>query len=149
MGIRGVWTLFRDLFHRIDPLDSDVKPLKIGIDMFSLIYTYRAQLHDLIHLLVSWSQKGHILTCVWDGTAPDDKKEVIGQRRTTRESAINTKKDLETYLETYQSELTEQDIRHLKKAIGSLEWQGWHLTSAHKREIKEQLGPTVKNIVAE
>ena len=52
MGIRGVWTLFRDLFHRIDPLDSDVKPLKIGIDMFSLIYTYRAQLHDLIHLLV-------------------------------------------------------------------------------------------------
>jgi 5'-3' exonuclease len=149
MGIRGVWTLFRDLFHKIDPLDPEIKPLKIGIDMFSLIYTHRAQLHDLIHLLVSWSQKGHVLTCVWDGTAPDDKKDVIGQRRSTRESAISTKKDLEKYLEMYQSELTEQDIRHLKKAIGSLEWQGWHLTSAHKREIKEQLGPTIKNIVAE
>ena len=116
MGIRGVWTLFRDLFHKIDPLDPEIKPLKIGIDMFSLIYTYRAQLHDLIHLLVSLTTK-HTLICVWDGTAPDDKKNLIGQRRSTRESAINTKKDLETYLETYRSELTEQDIRHLKKAI--------------------------------
>jgi 5'-3' exonuclease len=148
MGIRGVWTLFRSLFRRLDSQNPDESPLRIGIDMFSLVYTHRSQLSEFIDLLLSWSAKGHTLICVWDGTAPDEKKEIIGQRRLTRNSALETKKELETYLETYGPELTEQDIRHLKKAIESLEWQGWHLSAAHKAEIKQQLGPSISHILA-
>ena len=115
MGIRGVWTLFRSLFRRLDSQNPDETPLRIGIDMFSLVYTHRSQLSEFIDLLLSWSAKGHTLICVWDGTAPEEKKEIIGQRRLTRNSALETKKELETYLETYGPELTEQDIRSLSR----------------------------------
>lgn len=146
MGIRGAWTTFRKLFSSIDPLCENNK--KIGIDMFSLVYTHRTALDELIELLKSWSQKGHTLTCIWDGTAPKDKQEIIGQRRNARESAMDTKGELEEYLEKFEGQLNEHDIKHLKTAITSLSWQGWHLTGSLKREIQEKLGKEVKHIYA-
>lgn len=146
MGIRGAWTTFRKLFSSIDPLEVSNK--KIGIDMFSLVYTHRTALDELVELLKSWSLKGHILTCIWDGTAPKDKQEIIGQRRNARESAMDTKGELEEYLEKFEGQLNEHDIKHLKTAITSLSWQGWHLTGSLKREIQEKLGQEVKHIYA-
>ena len=49
MGVRGAWTTFRTLFKCIEPLH--LEPLKIGIDMFSLVYTHRANLSELLELL--------------------------------------------------------------------------------------------------
>jgi 5'-3' exonuclease len=147
MGIRSVWSTFRKLFNSIDPLLLD-NSKKIGIDMFSLIYTHRTSLDELLELLKSWAQKGHSLTCVWDGTAPKDKQEIIGQRRSARESAMDNKEGLEEYLEKFKEQLNEHDIRHLKTAITSLSWQGWHLTGSLKREIQEKLGADVKHIYA-
>ena len=147
MGIRSVWSTFRKLFNSIDPLLLD-NSKKIGIDMFSLIYTHRTSLDELLELLKSWAQKGHSLTCVWDGTAPKDKQEIIGQRRSARESAMDNKEGLEEYLEKFKEQLNEHDIRHLKTAITSLSWQGWHLTGSLKREIQEKLGTDVKHIYA-
>jgi hypothetical protein len=146
MGIRGVWTNFRKLFNLIDPLDIESK--RIGIDMFSLVYTHRAALDELIELLKSWSLKGHSLTCIWDGVAPKDKQEIIGQRRNARESAIDTKNELKEYLDKFEGQLNEHDIKHLKTAITSLSWQGWHLTGSLKKEIQEKLGVQVKHIYA-
>jgi 5'-3' exonuclease len=146
MGIRGAWTTFRKLFNSIDPLEVQSK--KIGIDMFSLVYTHRTALDELLDLLKSWSSKGHTLTCIWDGTAPKDKQEIIGQRRNARESAMDTKSELEEYLEKFEGQLNEHDIKHLKTAITSLSWQGWHLTGSLKREIQEKLGEQVKHIYA-
>jgi len=146
MGIRGVWTTFRKSFSIINPLDCE--PLKIGIDMFSLVYTHRVHLTELLELIKSWSDKGHVLTCIWDGTAPKEKKEIIGQRRSARESAMDKKDDLETYLSTFGDQLSDNDVKHLKTAITSLSWQGWHLTGTLKREIQEKLGPSVSHIYA-
>jgi 5'-3' exonuclease len=146
MGIRSVWSTFRKLFSSIDPLY--IEPKKIGIDMFSLIYTHRTNLDELLELLKSWSGKGHSLICVWDGTAPKDKQEIIGQRRSARESAMDNKEGLEEYLEKFGEQLNEHDIRHLKTAITSLSWQGWHLTGSLKKNIQEKLGKDVKHIYA-
>lgn len=146
MGIRGVWTTFRRSFNIIDPLE--MTPSKIGIDMFSLVYTHRAHLEELLALLKSWSDHGHTMTCIWDGTAPKEKKEIIGQRRNARESAMDKKGDLETYLTNFGDQLSDTDVKHLKTAITSLSWQGWHLTGTLKREIQEKLGSTVEHIYA-
>ena len=123
-------------------------PSKIGIDMFSLVYTHRAHLDELLALLKSWSDHGHTMTCIWDGTAPKEKKEIIGQRRSARESAMDKKGDLETYLTNFGDQLSDTDVKHLKTAITSLSWQGWHLTGTLKREIQEKLGSTVEHIYA-
>ena len=151
MGVRGVWTLFRHLFKGIDPLVLDEKEkLKIGIDLFSLAYSHRSCLDDLLELLKSWSiQGGHQLVCVWDGVAPKEKQSIIGERRSIRDSATDKKKDLEVYLEEYGGQLNETDIKHLKTAITSLSWQGWHMTNKLKKDIQEKLGADIKHVFAE
>ena len=147
MGIRGLWTTFRKSFKTVAPLDQE--PLRIGIDMFSLVYTHRSAIDDLLELLNSWSSNGHhTITCVWDGTAPKEKQEIIGQRRNVRETAIEKKTDLETYLTEFGGLLSDTDIKHLKTAITSLSWQGWHMTGSLKRQIQETLGPNIKHIFA-
>jgi len=146
MGIRGAWTTFRKLFKKVDPLD--LEPKRIGIDMFSLVYTHRTTLDELMDLLKSWSLKGYSLICIWDGNAPKDKHEIIEQRRSVRESAIDSRSNLEIYLETFEKELNDDDIKNLKSAISSLSWQGWHLTGSLKRMIKETLGESITHIYA-
>ena len=60
--------MFREHFQSIRPSEG-LTPLRIGLDMFSLVYTHRAHLKDLLELLKSWaSVGGHEITCVWDGT---------------------------------------------------------------------------------
>lgn len=146
MGIRGAWTTFRKLFNRVYPLE--VTPKRIGVDMFSLVYTHRIHLNELIDLLKSWSMKGHSLICIWDGNAPVDKHEIIEQRRSVREVAIDNKSNLEIYLETFKHELNDHDIKNLESAISSLSWQGWHLTGSLKRNIQESLGTMIQHIYA-
>jgi len=146
MGIRSLWTTFRRSFKPIDPLE--VKPLKIGIDMFSLVYTHRSYIDELLELIKSWSTKGHQITCVWDGSAPKDKQEIIEQRRQVRDAATESKSELQEYLEKFERDLSEEDIEKIKSSITSLTWQGWHLTGKLKREIKEKLGPSINHIYA-
>lgn len=146
MGIRGVWSTFRKLFKNVNPLEQE--PLKIGIDMFSLVYTHRSNIDDLLVLIKSWADHGHTITCIWDGTAPKEKQEIIGQRRNVRENAMEKRADLETYLTEFGGQLNDNDIKHLKTAITSLSWQGWHMTGTLKRQIQETLGPTVAHIFA-
>lgn len=146
MGIRGVWTNLRKLFKQVDPLL--IPPLHIGIDMFSLVYTHRTNLKELLELLTRWSSVGHQITCIWDGTAPKDKEEIIETRRNARESALDKKSELVEYLNQFGSELSENDLTNLNTAITSLSWQGWRLTGTLKREIQATLGPNVKHVYA-
>lgn len=146
MGVRGAFTTLRKTFDPIDPLKID--PQKIGIDVFSLVYTHRANLDDLVSLIKSWSNHGHIVTCIWDGSAPKEKKEIIEQRRDQRDSATENKNGLEEYLKNFGSELNENDIKQLNTAISYLSWKGWHLSGSLKRQIKESLGESISHIYA-
>ena len=147
MGIRGVWTLFKDLFKNVEPVR--LNSLKIGIDIFNLAYTHKSSLDGLLEILATWSAAGHQLVCVWDGVAPKEKQAIVGERRSIRDSATEKRKDLEVYLEEYKGQLNDTDIKHIKTAITSLNWQGWHMTNKLKKEIQERLGPNVEHIFAE
>ncbi|NBO55717.1 MAG: hypothetical protein EBU84_14255, partial [Actinobacteria bacterium] len=87
--------------------------------------------------------------CVWDGVAPKEKQAIVGERRSIRDSATEKRKDLEVYLEEYKGQLNDTDIKHIKTAITSLNWQGWHMTNKLKKEIQEWLGPNVEHVFAE
>jgi hypothetical protein len=81
--------------------------------------------------------------------APKEKQAIVGERRSIRDSATEKRKDLEVYLEEYKGQLNDTDIKHIKTAITSLNWQGWHMTNKLKKEIQERLGPNVEHIFAE
>jgi predicted nucleic acid-binding protein len=139
MGVRGVWTYFRNLFVS-NPVSLESNTQTIGIDMLSLIYTYRTLIDDLVLYIKSLEAAGHTVVCVWDGVAPKEKQEIIKQRRCERDVSLSKKNTLSTYLEEYGDQLDEQDLKSLTQAITSLEWQGWHLSYKKKQEIQNALG---------
>ena len=148
MGVRGVWTYFRRLFKRINPEDIQaLESKRIGIDMLSLIYTYKTLLDELVAFIIYLRDSGYEIICIWDGVAPKEKQEILMQRRAIRESTFKQKDTLTAYLEEYGSQLNETDIKNLTNAISSLSWQGWHLNSKKKQEIKDSL--PVQHVVAE
>lgn len=146
MGIRGVWSFFHRLFNTVDPYN--IEPLTLGIDMFSLVYTHRESLDDLLNKIKGWSDYGHTITCVWDGTAPQEKQQIIEERRTNRNTAKEKKGELEDYLKEYGSELEAEDLTKIQSAIDSLSWKSWHLTGTLKREIQAVLGPDITHVFA-
>ena len=148
MGVRGVWTYFRRLFKRIHPGEIQaLESKRIGIDMLSLIYTYKTLLDELVSFVIYLRDSGYEIICIWDGVAPKEKQEILIQRRAIRESTFKQKDTLTAYLEEYGSQLDETDIKNLTNAISSLSWQGWHLNSKKKQEIKDSL--PVQHVVAE
>jgi len=146
MGIRGVWSFFRRMFKNIDP--NTLEPLNIGIDMFSLVYTHRESLDDLLNLIKEWSNKGHCITCIWDGSAPQEKHAIIEERRVNRDAAKEKKCELEEYIKEHGNELDDADLIKLNSAIENLSWKSWHLTGSLKKEIKNTLGENIKHIFA-
>jgi 5'-3' exonuclease len=146
MGIRGVWTFFHRSFKIIDP--NALEPLTIGIDMFSLVYTYREILNDLLDIIKKWSDSGHVIICVWDGTAPEEKQQIIEERRLNRNTAKEKKGELEEYLKQHGNELESNDLVKIQCAIDSLSWKSWHLTGSLKKEIQASLGPNITHIFA-
>ena len=146
MGIRGVWSFFRKLFNSVDP--NTLEPLHIGIDMFSLVYTYRESLDDLLNVIKGWAQSGHTITCVWDGTAPQEKQPIIEERRLNRNNAKEKKGTLEDYLKEHGSELESEDLVKIQSAIENLSWKSWHLTGSLKKEIQATLGPEINHMFA-
>lgn len=146
MGIRGAWSFFHKSFKTIDP--TKLEPLIIGIDMFSLVYTYREMLNDLLGLIKEWSDSGHTIICVWDGTAPQEKQQIIEERRLNRNTAKEKKGALEDYLKEHGSDLESNDLVKIQSAIDSLSWKSWHLTGSLKREIQTTLGPDITHIFA-
>lgn len=146
MGIRGAWSFFHRSFKTVDPIR--LEPLHIGIDMFSLVYTYRESLDDLLNVIKGWAQSGHIITCVWDGTAPQEKQPIIEERRLNRNNAKEKKDLLEDYLKEHASELESDDLVKIQSAIENLSWKSWHLTGSLKKEIQVTLGPDIKHLFA-
>ena len=146
MGIRGVWTYFHRSFNSVDP--CKIEPLTLGIDMFSLVYTHRESLDELLNKIKGWSDHGHKITCVWDGTAPQEKQQIIEERRTNRNTAKEKKGELEEYLKEYGNELELEDLTKIQSAIDSLSWKSWHLTGTLKREIQTTLGPDILHVFA-
>ena len=146
MGIRGVWSFFHRLFSSVNP--NSIDPLTLGIDMFSLVYTHRESLDELLEKIKGWSDHGHKIICVWDGTAPQEKQQIIEERRTNRNNAKEKKGELEEYLKEYGSELELNDVTKLQSAIDSLSWKSWHLTGTLKKEIQATLGPDITHVFA-
>ena len=108
MGVRGVWTYFRSLFKHVD-LDQLHKKKTIGIDMLSLIYTYRTLLDDLIIYINQLHTAGHTVICVWDGVAPTEKQAILKHRKSERDISLEKKDTLKTYLEEYRNQLNEEE----------------------------------------
>lgn len=134
MGVRGFLSYVKKKVPLIDPLETE-EGLRIGIDAHGLLYTWQENV-QAIHSFVRDFQAKHTLIFVFDGEAPAEKKELLREKRQTREKAGLQAHALSQFLETEEGKkLDPKSRQHLEKQIQMLRASTWRITKEYRERV--------------
>lgn len=138
MGVKGLYTYLRPYRHVVDI--ENVPPYSvIGVDGLSILYKFRGNTEMILKFLKSFQGLHCKILFVFDGKAPDEKKEEIDLRKTKREGAREEATTLRNYLQTADS-LDERGRKVIERKIHSLEnGQGWYVTREARHAFQDIL----------
>lgn len=127
MGVKGLYSYLRP--HR-KPLDPTTIPKGlIGVDALSVLYKFRGDTDAILTFLEPFKANATFLF-VFDGKAPETKKDEVDSRRTKRNDAKEEATVLKAYLDDPETRiaLEERDRKVIERKIHILENGAWFMT---------------------
>jgi 5'-3' exonuclease len=138
MGVRGLLSYVKKRIPLIEPKDMD--PVRIGVDVHGLLYTWQDDLESFSYFLNEFQQYGHSLTFVFDGEAAEERKDFLRERRKRREQAALQAKAIQSFLDSKEGyELDEPSRIHLQKEIQHLQKAAWYISKEYRQRILDVL----------
>ena len=137
MGVKGLYSYLRP--HR-KPLDPTTIPKGlIGVDALSVLYKFRGDTDAILAFLEPF--KGATFLFVFDGKAPETKKDEVDSRRTKRNDAKEESVVLKAYLDNpeTQAALEERDRKIIERKISVLENAAWSMTREGRHVFQDVL----------
>lgn len=137
MGVKGLYSYLRP--HR-KPLDPTTIPKGlIGVDALSVLYKFRGDTDAILAFLEPF--KGATFLFVFDGKAPETKKDEVDSRRTKRNDAKEESVVLKAYLDNpeTQAALEERDRKIIERKISVLENAAWSMTREGRHAFQDVL----------
>jgi hypothetical protein len=148
MGIRGLLSYCSPIQTRLRISDASPKPLSIGIDSYSLFYSFKHKTDRAQQFLEELLRAGHSLTMVIDRRAAAEKQETVRRRQTERNAAATVVESLSTLTKCEEYEdLTPEQKRAVEQVLAWKKIDSWHMTPAVLHWYKvtcECLGITVE-----
>jgi 5'-3' exonuclease len=139
MGVKGLYTYLRPYRHVVDIENIPPQSL-IGVDGLSILYKFRGNTEMILKFLASFQRLQARILFVFDGKAPDIKKEEIDLRKTRRNDAREEANMLRTYLETATNTIDEKGRKVIERKIHDLEnGQGWYVTREARHVFQDTL----------
>ena len=141
MGVKGLYTYLRPYRHVLDMATVPPRSL-IGVDALSLLYKFRGNTEMILKFLEPFQRLDCKILFVFDGKAPDTKKEEIDLRKVKREGAREEAATLRSYLELPETAQTldEKGRKLIERKIHSLEnGQGWYMTREARHTFQDVL----------
>lgn len=137
MGVKGLYSYLRP--HR-KPLDSTTIPKGlIGVDALSVLYKFRGNTDAILAFLEPFRQAGAALLFVFDGKAPETKRDQVDTRRTKRNDAREEAGVLKAYLDDSETVLEERDRKIIQRKISVLENGAWSMTREARHAFQDAL----------
>jgi 5'-3' exonuclease len=134
MGVRGLLSYIKKRIPLIEPSQSN--PMRIGVDIHGFLYTWQDDLDTFQEFLNEFAKHGHILTCVFDGEAAEEKKETLRLRRKRREQCALQAKAIQSFLDSKEGyELDEPSRIHLQREVSLLQKAAWYITKEYRERI--------------
>lgn len=140
MGVKGLYSYLRPYRHHIN-LQTVSKGV-IGVDALSILYKFRGNTDIILKFLEPFLSLGCTALFVFDGKAPEEKKEEVESRKTKRNDAREEAASLKAYLELPETvaALDEKGKQLVERKIRSLEMgDGWYITRDVKRAFQDVL----------
>ena len=135
MGVKGLYSYLRP--HR-KPLDTTTIPKGlIGVDALSVLYKFRGNTDAILAFLEPF--KANTLLFVFDGKAPDTKRDEVDDRRTKRNDAREEAIVLKAYLDDSETVLEERDRKIIERKISVLEHGAWSMTREARHSFQDVL----------
>ena len=137
MGVKGLYSYLRP--HR-KPLDPTTIPKGlIGVDALSVLYKFRGKTDAILAFLEAF--KGATFLFVFDGKAPETKKEEVDSRRAKRNDAKEEATVLKAYLDDPETSaaLEERDRKVIERKIHTLENGAWSMTRDARHAFQDVL----------
>ena len=137
MGVKGLYSYLRPYRH---PLDITTVPKgRIGIDALSVLYKFRGNTDMILKFLEPFLSLGCEPLFVFDGKAPETKREEVDSRKAKRNDARDEAATLRAYLEANPT-ASEDDRRLVERKIHTLEnGEGWFVTRDKRHEFQDML----------
>ena len=141
MGVKGLYTYLRPYRHVLD-MATVLPNSVIGVDALSLLYKFRGNTEMILKFLEPFQRLDCKILFVFDGKAPDTKKEEIDLRKVKREGAREEAASLRSYLELPETAetLDEKGRKLIERKIHALEnGQGWYMTREARHAFQDVL----------
>jgi len=138
MGVKGLYSYLRP--HR-KPLDPTTIPKGlIGVDALSVLYKFRGDTDAILTFLEPFKANATFLF-VFDGKAPETKKDEVDSRRTKRNDAKEEATVLKAYLDDPETRiaLEERDRKVIERKIHILENGAWFMTRDARHAFQDVL----------
>ena len=138
MGVKGLYSYLRP--HR-KPLDPTTIPKGlIGVDALSVLYKFRGDTDAILAFLEPFKANATFLF-VFDGKAPETKKDEVDSRRTKRNDAKEEATVLKAYLDDPETRiaLEERDRKVIERKIHILENGAWSMTRDARHAFQDVL----------
>jgi len=136
MGVKGLYSYLRP--HR-KPLDSNIPKGLIGVDALSVLYKFRGNTEAILAFLEPFKAASATFLFVFDGKAPETKKDEVDERRTKRNDAREEATVLKAYLEDSEAVIEERDRKIIERKISVLENGAWSMTREARHAFQDVL----------
>lgn len=130
MGVKGLYSYLRGYRKQVN-VNTLENIQSIGVDGLSVLYKFRGNAERILQFLKPFREKGIKILFVFDGKAPEEKREEVEQRKEKREAANDQASSIREFLQ--QENVDEKTRILLERKIHELEFgAGWFVT----REIR-------------
>ena len=125
MGVRGLLTYCKPI---LQPVSTNERPVRIGIDAFSLLFIFREHRAEFVAYFQRLLDAGHTLTVIMDKRSMKEKKEVVNARKDIRTEATSVVSSLTdfSHSEEYE-ELDEKQREVLERHLALKKHDSWCL----------------------
>lgn len=141
MGVRGLFSYVKKRIPTILP--HEVEPIRIGIDAHGLLYLWQDDLDSLKNMIQYFKEANHECIFVFDGEAPQEKKEKLLERRQKREETRQKIQGIRAFLTSPESTHLDPKSRHyLQNYVESLQTSAWQITFDYREKVIQLIQET-------
>jgi 5'-3' exonuclease len=139
MGVKGLYSYLRPHRKPLDP--TTIHKGLIGVDALSVLYKFRGNTDAILAFLEPFRQVGATFLFVFDGKAPETKRNEVDDRRIKRNDAREEADVLKAYLKNPETNaaLEERDRKIIERKISILENDAWSMTREGRHAFQDAL----------
>jgi 5'-3' exonuclease len=124
MGVKGLFQ-FLKRFEKNVSIPQFVSGRSVGVDIFWYLHQSKGDMFSFQNYLLPIVKNAEKVYCVFDGAAPDYKRETLDEQTRKRDEIIQSIQQIEKFLKYPFNRLTGEDRRCIHDYLNQLKRQAW------------------------